>query len=88
MSEDESCGKGFRDESSWLQTVELTHTHHPPGEEGGVVRGLGTHGEVLQNPLYEDEEGEYDEREREWVELSATENDWTPPPPPTTASHF
>ena len=84
--EDDPSAGGLRQEASWLQTVELTHTQHPQGA-GGAVRGLGARGEVLQNPVYEDEEEEEDE-EREKVEMSAME-DWAlPPPPPTTSSHF
>ena len=84
--EDDPSAGGLRQEASWLQTVELTHTKHPRGA-GGAVRGLGARGEVMQNPVYEDEEEEEDE-EREKVEMSAME-DWAlPPPPPTTSSHF
>ena len=70
--------KASREESSWLQAVELTHTQPPGGAEGGMVRGLGGRGEVLQNPLYEDEDEEDGE---EGVELSARERDWALPPP-------
>ena len=83
MPDDDSSGRGLREESSWLETVELTHTQ---GAEGGVVRGLGTPGEILRNPLYEDEDEEYEEQEREEVELSNM--DWTFPPPPSTSSHL
>ena len=77
--------KRSREESSWLQTVELTHTSG--AESGGVVRGLGVHGEVLINPLYEDEERE-EEGEAEEREMAAiNDEDWSfPPPPPSTHS--
>ena len=92
--EDSGGDKRGREESSWLQTVELTHTHHrtPLGGGGGaggvgVVRGLGVRGEVLQNPLYEDEDYEEGEGEREGeVEMSAMEFDWALPPPSPTHS--
>ena len=85
--EDDPSAGGLRQEASWLQTVELTHTKHPRGA-GGAVRGLGARGEVMQNPMYEDEEEEEEDEEREKVEMSAME-DWAlPPPPPTTSSHF
>ena len=82
MSEDESCGKGFREESSWLEAVELTHTRETRGAGGRVARGLGARGEVLKNPLYDDEE---EEEEGEGVEMSGME-DWTLPPPPSTTT--
>ena len=76
--------KVSREESSWLQAVELTHTQRPAGTEGEMVRGLGVWGEVLQNPLYMEEEKEGGE-----VEMSAMEDDWTlPPPPPADSSNL
>ena len=52
-----------------------------------MVRGLGNHGQVLINPLYEDEErGEGEAEERE---MSAVNADWSfPPPSPTHSSNL
>ena len=85
--EDTGAGKrGREEETSWLQTVELTHTrHHSPGA-GGVVRGLGIRGEVLQNPLYDDEDDDQGQ-EGEGMELSPImESDWALSPPSPTHS--
>ena len=71
--------------------MELTHTtlRHSAtgvgGGGGGLVRGMGSRGEVLQNPLYceddEDEEGEGEE-----MEMAAMVSDPALLPPSPTHS--
>lgn len=80
-------------ESSWLETVELTHTtlRHSAtgvgGGGGGLVRGMGSRGEVLQNPLYCEEDDEDEEGEGEDVEMVAmTSGPALLPPSPTHSS--
>jgi hypothetical protein len=87
--EEDTGGGSGRQESSWLEAVELTHSSHLHSGSGvGLVRGRG---EVLQNPLYteeDDDEEEGEGREGEGVEMLAMVSDMQalPPPSPTHSS--
>ena len=71
--------------------MELTHTtlRHSAtgvGGGGGLVRGIGSRGEVLQNPLYSEEDDEDDEGEGEEVKMAAMVSDPALLPPSPTHS--
>ncbi|CAI8017786.1 hypothetical protein GBAR_LOCUS10740 [Geodia barretti] len=93
VPDEEGMGGGSgRQESSWLEAVELTHSSHVHSGSGvGLVRGVGGRGEVLQNPLYteeDDDEEEGEGREGDGVEMLAMLSDMQalPPPSPTHSS--
>ena len=93
VPDEEGMGGGSgRQESSWLEAVERTHSSHVhPGSGVGLVRGVGGRGEVLQNPLYteeDDDEEEGEGREGDGVEMLAMLSDMQalPPPSPTHSS--
>ena len=68
--------------------MELTHTAHLDHPGVGLVRGLGSRGEVLRNPLYSEEEEEEEEEEGERVEMltMSLNRQELPPPSPTHSS--